>query len=201
MVINILEDIFEVNTSESYSKDIFVYDKNIIIPYINLQIFSVDFAHNKIKRFDKLDFSYLIFKGVKEILWNHKYYDRAKYGKLILNNSCNENDYSLDYISGANVFNEYDGCEFKIKFKEQCLYFSEDDVCVKNGALDLWMPVDTPNFLRNLDEEKVLSFFIKENIPNEILKIIGADCFSAVEVLDLFKPILKDEELKIAKNW
>lgn len=201
MIIAVIEDEFEVNTSESYNKDIYLYDKNVIIPYINLQIFNINF-NNKFRKYDRLDFSYLIFKDVKEIFWNYNQNNQAKYGKLSLDNfSDKENDYFLDYVSGTNMFNPHGGCEFKIKFKNQYLYFSENCVDIKNGPLNFWVPINTPNFLQNISSEKVTNFFTKQNVPEDILKLIGINKISKLSVLDILNPISKEEEIEIAKNW
>lgn len=191
MIISIEDDVFEVNTSEAYNKDIFVYNKWIIIPYVNLEIFNINFTQSIIKRYDKLDFSYLLFRDVREIFWNYAVNDEAKYGKLMLNNSSFENDYIIDYVFGADIMNGISGCEIKIKFKKQYLFISEDHLQTKSGPLNIWTPVDTPNFSRNIDEKAIDIFYNKRYIPDEILQFTGADSFSEIEILDLFKPYPK----------
>ncbi|GEN72170.1 MULTISPECIES: hypothetical protein [Chryseobacterium] len=201
MIISIEDDVFEVNTSEAYNKDIFVYNKWIIIPYVNLEIFNINFTQSIIKRYDKLDFSYLLFRDVREIFWNYAVNDEVKYGKLMLNNSSFENDYIIDYVSGADIMNGISGCEIKVKFKEQYLFISKDHLQIKSGPLNIWTPVDTPNFSRNIDEKAIDIFYNKRYIPDEILQFTGADSFSEIEILDLFKPLPKDEQIMIAQNW
>jgi hypothetical protein len=88
-----------------------------------------------------------------------------------------------------------------VKFKEQYLFISKDHLQIKSGPLNIWTPVDTPNFSRNIDEKAIDIFYNKRYIPDEILQFTGADSFSEIEILDLFKPLPKDEQIMIAQNW
>lgn len=184
MMIGIKGEIFEVNTSDSYNKEIYIIDNNLIIPYINLQIFNIKFAHPKIKRYDKLDFSFLIFKNVKEIIWNYQIDNQGKVGQLIFDDLSNENDYLTEYIDATNLFIDDGGCDFEIRFKEQYLYFSDDVSIIKEG-LGFWFPIETPNFRKNMDNEKVQSFFRKENVPKEVLELVGISDTAKLEVLKI----------------
>lgn len=184
MIIDIKEGIFEVNTSESYNKEIYLIGENLIIPYINLEIFEAKFNHPIIKKYDKLDFSYLIFKDVKEVFWNYEFNNEAQCGQLILGDTSTKNDYLTEYIDATNVLREYYGYDFEIKFKEQYLYFSEN-VSIKNGPLSFWMPIETPNFRKNLSEKEVQSFFNKDSIPYEVLKLVGVNDPVMLKTLDI----------------
>jgi hypothetical protein len=174
----------ETNTSESYNKDIYVYKDNLIIPYINLQILSPNFNHPTIKENDRLNFAYLIFKTVKEMHWCYEFNNKIRYKNLVFDTVSNDNDYSTEYIDATNIFTEHYGYDFEIKFKEQYLYFSED-VAIKNGVLSHWIPIDTPNFKRNLSKEAVKSFFIKDNVPSEITELVGAINSKVLEILNI----------------
>jgi hypothetical protein len=182
MLIDVKDGIFEVNTSDSYNKEIYIIDNNLIIPYINLQIFEIKFDNPKIKRYDKLDFSYLIFKNVKEIVWNYKFNNEVKYGQLIFDDTSAKNDYLTEYINATNLFIDDYGYDFEIRFKEQYLYFSVDVNIIKQG-LGFWFPIENPNFGKNMDDEKVQSFFYKESIPNEVLQLVGASDSAILETL------------------
>ncbi|UQB68321.1 hypothetical protein [Epilithonimonas zeae] len=172
MIIGAKNEIFEVNTSESYNKNIFIFKNNLIIPYINLEIFDIQFVHPKIKRYDKLDFSFLIFKDVLEIAWNYLVNDEEKQGQIIFDKLSLINEYLTEYIEATNIFTEYYGYNFEIKFKEQYLFFSEE-IKVRNGGLNFWVPIADSSLRKNMDDEKVQSFFNKECIPKEILELVG----------------------------
>lgn len=182
MIIDVKDGVFEVNTSDSYNKDIYVSENNLIIPYVNLQVFDIKFVHPQIKRYDKLDFSYLIFKDVKEIIWNYEFNNEVKCGQLIFDDLSNENDYLTEYINATNLFIDDYGCDFEIRFKEQYLYFSDDVNIIKEG-LGFWIPIETPNFRKNMDEEKVQSFFRKENVPKDVLELVGISDTAKLEIL------------------
>lgn len=186
MIVEIRDHVIEINTSEAYNKEIYFIDGNLIIPYINLEIFDINLVATKLKKYDKLDFSYLIFKDVKEMLWKYEFTNEINYGKLVFDNFSNENDYLIDYVETTNVFTELYGFDFEIKYKEQYLYFSED-VGIKNGPLSFWIPIDTPNFRQNLNEEKVRSFFTKDNIPKEVLELVEVSGSAMLETLNISK--------------
>ncbi|MGE8525287.1 hypothetical protein [Chryseobacterium rhizosphaerae] len=186
MIIDIKEGVFEVNTSEAYNKEIFFHDNNMIIPYINLEIFDSKLTQIKMEKCDKLDFSYLIIKGVKNVSWNYEYKREIKDGELVLDNFSNINDYLLDYVTGANLFTGHSGCEFKIRFKEQYLFFFHE-VGVKNGPLNFWIPIDTPNFRKNMDEKDVQFFFTKDSIPIDALNLVGISDSTMLKTLDVLK--------------
>jgi len=179
MIHKLEEGVFEVNTSESYNKEIYLFGNNIIIPYINLEIFENKTPFNKVNQYDRLDFSYLIFKNVEEISWSYG----NSLEKLNFNHTSTGNqECIIDYVLGANMLNKHDGFEFKIKYEEQYLYYSEFSVSAKTGALNFWMPINTPNFMKNISEEKVLEFFNQENIPTEILKFLKINDISRGKV-------------------
>jgi hypothetical protein len=184
MIHRLEENVFEVNTSESYNKEIYLFGNNIIIPYINLEIFENKTPFNKIKQYDRLDFSYLIFKNVEEISWGS---ENGLDGFNFNQTSGGDQEYLIEYILGANILNKHGGFEFKIKYKEQYLCYSEFNANTKTGALNFWMPINTPNFMRNISEEKILEFFNQENIPVEILKFLGINNISMIKGLDFLK--------------
>lgn len=186
MIIDIKEGVFEINTFESYNKEIYFFDKNVIIPYITLQIFDNNLTSNKFKKYDKLDFSYLIFMDVKEIIWKYEGKDKVNHEKFIFNPSSDDNNYLIDHIEATGIFAECYGYDFEIKFKKQYLYFSED-VGIISGPLSYWIPVDTPNFKRNMNEQQVQSFFTKNSIPTDVLRLVGAIDPSMLKTLDVTK--------------
>ncbi len=188
MLYKLEEDALEVNTSESYNKEIYLFNNHLIIPYINLEIFENKTSLKEIKQYDKLDFSYLIFRNVEEVSWGSEYQDENRFKQLKFNHiSSDDKEGFIEDILVANIFNEYDGFEFKIKYEEQYLCYSGINVNVKNGALDFWVPMDTPYFMKNIAEEKVLEFFNWEKIPAEIINFLEINDLSMIKVLNLLK--------------
>ncbi|WP_313090531.1 hypothetical protein [Chryseobacterium flavum] len=183
MIINNIDTLFEVNTSESYNKEMYFFDNHLIIPYINLEIFDISSQSTTLKKSDKLDFSYLIFKDVKEIFWKYAVNDKVNHMKLIFDKFYDEAGYSTDHIEAINIFTDHYGFDFEIRFKEQYLYFSED-VGIKNGALNYWTPIELPNFKRDMNEKEVQSFFAKDHVPPDTLNLVGARHFSMLKTLD-----------------
>lgn len=187
MILNIKEDIFEINTSESYNRDIYRFNNHIIIPYVNMEIFTCNVLSSIVENGDQLDFSYLIFKDVKEISWKFESDGEAVDNHLIFDH-LPDTHYSTDYVEAANILSNHYGYDFEIKYKEQYLYFS-DHVHVRNGPLNFWIPVDTPHFKRNMDEKRITLFFDKNSIPGEVLAFMNAKDLSLLETLDLTNSI------------
>lgn len=174
----------DINTSEAYNKTIFIYKNNIIIPYINLEVFEKSFIHMEVKKYDRLDFSYIIFKNVVEICWDFESNIEMKSTCRKLSDFYESDHYLVDYIEAVNIFDNHDDpSEFEIRYKEKYIYLSEN-VKIKRGALNLWIPVETPNFNANMKEKEVTRFFSGNNIPKEILKFIDIDDISSLEVLN-----------------
>lgn len=178
MIIKIEENLFEVETSESYNNTIYYVNDNILLPYINIMVFTSNYSG--LENNDRLDYSYLIFKGVKEINFNCTNKEKFKERNIILSN-LKYSDYLIEHVMGKNVFDN--GCEFKILYKDAYLYIS-DRYRKKRKPLDFWTPIETPRFLNNMNKDEVNNFFSKENIPNQILNFLQIS--SPSEFHDIF---------------
>lgn len=185
MIIKLEEDILEVNTSESFNKFVYLIENHLIIPYVNLEIFVNITSMCAFKQYDKIDFSYLIFKNVSAISWNHTFMNENKTSKIQFAKVYPEEKLT-EFILGNNFGDNY-GYEFKIECEKQYLSYSELNALTKNGALDFWVPTDTPHFKRNMLEEDVKRFFEMKNIPEEIINFLDPSEIAQVEVLNILE--------------
>lgn len=183
MILEIKENILEINTSEAYNKNVFIKGDFIIIPYINNEVF---IGRDFFEAHDKLDYSYLIFKGVTELFWSYSYNSSKKYGKLRFSENEPINDLCMvDYIAVSNMYSEIQVGEFKVKYKNQYLYYS-DSLRIKKGSLNMWMPKKSPLFNQDIFDDEASNFFLKENIPNEILDFFEINDSNDLKILDFF---------------
>lgn len=174
MIIKIEDLKNEVNTSDSYNKEIYSYKNNLIIPYINLEIFEIDINSSYFKKFDKLDFSYLIFKGVVEVSWNEIRYGSNQNQKLTFNSKNNKDHYSESYINVMNINEANHGNELKIVYFDQYLCFSDNVQKISNPSRNYWRPIGKHESIENISDVYFDDFFCKLNVPNEILNLVGS---------------------------
>ena len=102
-----------------------------------------------------------------------------------MDNFSDLDDCLIDYIEATNIFNEKYAYNFEIRFKKEYLYFSENVGVKKGQSRSFWLPIDTPYFKRNLNEQEVKDFFSQDNVPADVLKLVGADNSEMLEILNL----------------
>lgn len=182
MIVQLIDKNFKVNTSEAYNKYVFVMNDTLIIPFINLEIISNTDGSNNLKIYDKIDFSYLIFKGVSDFkcscnlhTYNEHFFHKSKKDEFLFS----------DYVGIRNLLNFESQCEVEILYKEQFLILF-DDYKTKNGSLDNWIPIQTPVFKQNLDKDTINYFFSIESIPDELLLILADNnTDEAISILEI----------------
>lgn len=150
-----------VNTSEAYSKHIFVGDEIIVVPYVNLGLM----PRNPINaKQSVVDFSYYVIKGVRSMSFS------GSKGKLLLHS---------DGSTEAALITEYIMCgreEVTIRCKERWFYLPATSA-IRDPFVP-FVPRDTPNFKRNMDPGKVEAFFLFDNLPGTIKDLLGNDSYS-----------------------
>lgn len=166
MFIDLIEDTFEIDTFDAYNNTIYFVKSSIILPYVNIEIFNSN--RDDLKKGDRLNHSYLIYRDVSNIEVNCTGEKHIKFDKRFFSNFSNKIRLE-EFVSGKNIFNKGSGCEFKIKFNKGYLYIPDDFKIKNNGS---WIPENTPNFKLNMEKQKVASFFKKESIPKDILTFI-----------------------------
>jgi hypothetical protein len=156
-----------VNTSEAYSNPIFIGNNNIIIPYINVGIM----PDNPITGVQSvIDFGYLVFKHVVSVIFE------SPKGELTFGfNSEMEKNYVTKYI-GVGGYRSHVEAELKIDCTEIFFYILEN--ATVNSPSTPFIPIDTPNFKRNMDVKQVNSFFLLINLPEEIKEVLGSPSYS-----------------------
>jgi len=131
-----------IHSSDSYFKNVAIIDSLIIIPYINIGIYDENYKPI-IKYIDRCfvvlyDISYLnIYK--KGILIDHKKKE-------------NDKAYSL---GGINLDPKSDLSELDVVCNDAKLYLLFNSKI----SSDMWVPIETPNFSKNMTDESVDSLF------------------------------------------
>lgn len=158
-----------INTSEAYSKIIFVGNGNVAIPYINIGLMQ----RNPInKKQSVVDYSYYVFIGVQSMNFS------AMKGKLTIDFDVDLATNSITEYIMAGGFNSDNGAEVKIICNDLIFYLP--DGAGINDPFHPYLPFDTPNFKQNIDTKYVEAFFLTQNLPEEIKEILGGNIFSLI---------------------
>ena len=155
-----------VNTSEAFSKIIFIGNNNVAIPYINIDLMDSNPITGKQS---VVDYSYYVFLRVRSMLFE------ARNGKLAFDfNFSQVENFILEYIMVGGYQN---ACEAEVKIECEKLLFYVSDTA-KFGQFGDFMPVDTPDYKMNMIAEKVDNFFLVSNLPEDIKVILGENIYS-----------------------
>lgn len=157
-----------LNTSdEAYSDKIFVGNNSIAIPYVNIELMPDNPITGKKTL---IDHSYCVFTGVQSILFN------AEKGSFYLEFSqMHDINFKVHYVLVGGFKND-NSAEVKITSADQQFYLCDNSRF--SQAPLFFLPVDTPNFKRNMDVEKVESFFSLQALPAEIKDLLGGNIIS-----------------------
>lgn len=154
------ENFDEVDTFESFYKNIINRNNIIVIPFINVAI-----SRHPLNPTDELmyiDRSYVVCINacIKDI--NGKFTD-----------SCNEakfNDPMFLKLGGVDLeIDQHTGIRI---ICEDVFLETLPDSRIGNS---FWIPVKTPNFYPSMDTKEVNDFFQYKNLPNDIKQLIGGN--------------------------
>ncbi|MDQ6609045.1 MAG: hypothetical protein M3Y85_04410 [Bacteroidota bacterium] len=154
-----------VDTYEAYSKTVFVGNNNVVVPYISVGLM----PHNPIiNKQSVVDYSYYVFTSVRSMNFT------ARKGKLTVDfNVIADKEYIAEYIMAGGY--KSDNCaEVKIDCEGLIFYIAES---AKIGQFGDFMPIDTSNFKQNMDTDTVESFFLIDNLPQEIKEVLGSNIY------------------------
>ncbi len=182
-------DTDSINTSESYSKDVFYCDNIVLIPYINMEIVE---ELGAFKQGERIDFSYLILLGVQQIQWDYLDMGRQVLGKLEISGFSKG---VTDYFALGGL-NHLTGGELKITFEKAKLVTLLGSKTNKKH----WVPQKTPNLRRNLQKENVERFLNDISYEDEIGNLIGNKELK-FDRLILSNNTSDKEALKIHSDW
>ncbi|MEO3404971.1 hypothetical protein AAFN85_13780 [Mucilaginibacter sp. CAU 1740] len=151
-----------INTSEAYSKSVFLSKETIIIPYVNINLLTNN-PVNGINCF--VDFSFLVFQGVASILFegslNTVSLDLGQFSLI-------QNLNSEKVVVGGYTVKI---AELEVIF-DKCFWYVPKESRFSEKMAD-FIPCDTPNFRATLPEGKIQSFFSENNIALLFDKILA----------------------------
>lgn len=188
-VINLTARIDSINTSDSYSQDVFSCGANLLIPYINLELFE---DIEGMSKQSKIDFSYVVLKGVREAQWNYTHERQTVVGRVV--NPEVEPDHTDYFIIGGTQRDT--GGELKVRFKEMFLMMPPE----AKVADKYWIPFKTPNFRRNLSKERVRLFFSESSIPEQVRRLVNCSD-EALTKLIFDQNVSSQEAQEIKDSW
>jgi hypothetical protein len=149
----------ELHSFDGYYKNVILNNNNLIIPYINLGISNHEINPSQDLYF--LNFAYLIFEKVNFLT---VYINKKRL--FIINRHHSDEIHNcggayLDYEKA--VFNDMEICSEKSYL--QTLKMSE----ISNK---MWLPVDTPKYKINMNQNEVEQFYNYTFLPDHISALI-----------------------------
>ncbi|GAA4242159.1 hypothetical protein [Winogradskyella damuponensis] len=187
-LIDVSDKIDSIDTFESYSGECYLNENCLLIPYIKLELIDQNVIGNIEDRVN-IEYSYLIFDGLKEINW----IGENELGKRIVGGKNFAERKKTDLTNWIAINRNKEGFEIKAIFENLLIFVPSDS---RTGK-EWWTPWETPNFPQNITREKVKDFFELKNIPKELTEKILTNPYSTLE----FKNGLNKEIEFIEENW
>lgn len=150
----------EIHSSEARYKNVLLRNNNIIIPYINLGISNHPLYEGK-KDMAFINFAYIVFTDVSYL----SVYVENKGRYIIIDGMKKPN---INYFGGdywdidTKVFNDMEICS-----RETYL----QTLGITKIAMEMWMPITTPNFNKNMNSQEIEDFFNHKYMPDNIQTI------------------------------
>jgi hypothetical protein len=144
----------EIDSFDAYYSNVYLDQKNLVIPYINLGV-----SRHPLHRGDRLeylDFAYMVFLGLR--------YLKVQRGVLLGENGEGSH---IFYFGGFNLDPSSDLVAFEIECESAFL----QSLATTSLSDTIWVPVESP--LRNLDQGKVAAFFRGEMMPEFIRQLVA----------------------------
>ncbi|KQT27031.1 hypothetical protein ASG22_20460 [Chryseobacterium sp. Leaf405] len=155
------QNLDEIDTSEAYFGKIILFNEKMLVPYINLGISNHDL--NRGDMLKHINFCYAVFIDIDYLKIDDK---------LMKDNLLDKYDSkSSIYLGGDDLLKNQNIYGIEIQAKNAFLQLRYDSKITEN----YWLPVETPNFKRNMDEKLVNSFMNNKNLPDN-LSLIFQDC-------------------------
>lgn len=141
-----------IDTVDSFIGQILLKRDSIIIPYINLGI--VQHALNYSSKLKFINFSYIYGFGLKLLKANNQIISNGLEGTYQEKNSI--------FLGGSSLVDSQKQIhELELQASEVFLFLPHTYKIRSN----FWIPVNTPNFKRNMDEREVDDFIFNKHIP------------------------------------
>lgn len=162
-----------VNTSEAYSSQLFIGNNhNIVIPYVAIDLMP---SNPIMAKRTIIDYSYYVCIGVMSICFY------GKEGDLFYDlNISTDKTRITEYIMLGGYKNDK---SFEVEIKCEKTILCVPDYAKMGSYPCPFVPVDTPNFPRNMPIEEVDSFFDLLNLPQELKQVLGQDIHSVQPVV------------------
>tara|TARA_R110002096_G_C14618650_1_gene724000 strand:- start:607 stop:1191 length:585 start_codon:yes stop_codon:yes gene_type:complete len=187
-LIDVSDRIDSIDTFESYSGECYLNENCLLVPYIKLELIDQNVIGNIEDRVN-IEFSYLIFDGLKEINW----IGENELGKRIVGGKNFAERKKADLTNWIAINRNKEGFEIKAIFEKLLIFVPSDS---RTGK-EWWTPWETPNFSQNIKTEKVKDFFELKNIPKELTEKILIEPYSNLE----FKNGINEQIEFIEENW
>lgn len=154
------QNIDEIHTSDAYFGQIIIVDNNLLIPYINLGISNHEL--NKSSDLKFIDYCYFVAIDI--------YYLKIN-GNIIFDLNGVYNSSRSIYLGGDDLLKKQNVYEVEIQAKDAFLKLESDSKIYHKN----WVPINTPNFEKNMNDNRVQVFINNMNLPQD-LALIFKNC-------------------------
>jgi|GEM_PF-3218512 len=187
-LIDVSDKIDSIDTFESYSEECYINDNSLLVPYIKLELIDENVIENVEHRLN-IEFSYLIFVGLKEINW----IGENELGKKIVGGKHFAKNEKRDLTDWLAINRSKEGYEIKVIFERLLIFVPIDS---RTGK-EWWTHRTTPNFPKNINKEIAKGFFELIKVPIELKEILKLETYSTLNFENG-----QDKEIElIESNW
>lgn len=148
------EHVDEIDTSDAYFGTIILFNEKMLVPYINLGISNHDLNRDDILK--HINFCYIVFIDIDYLKID---------GNIIKDNLLDKYDSIKSiYLGGDDLLKKQNIYDIEVQAKNSFLQLIYDSKINEN----YWVPIETPNFKRNMDEKSVNNFINNKNLPENL---------------------------------
>lgn len=168
-LIDISNKIDSINTFESYSDTCYLNENSLLVPYIKLELIDQNVIGNIDDRIN-IDFSYLIFDGLKEIHWIG---ENELKNRIVGRKKLAERK-DTDLTNWIAINRKTEGFEIKAIFEKLLIFIPLDSPIGK----EWWSHIKTPDFQQNIKQEIANEFFDLRKVPESLAKVLELSTYT-----------------------
>lgn len=147
----------EIDTSDAYFGKLLFRNNAILIPYINMGI--SNHILNKENHLQYIDYCYFIAVDLKFLKINND---------IIINKLPTKIDplYSIN-LGGWDMLENQNVYDIEVQSDEKFIQLIDNSKISK----EMWVPIETPNFRKNMNKDKVELFINNKELPINLLQL------------------------------
>lgn len=147
----------EIDTSDAYFGKILFRNDAILIPYMNVGV--SNHVLNKENRLQYINYCYFVATNLKFLKINNDIVIDKLETKIDTLNSIN--------LGGWDMFENQNIFDIEVQSDEKFMQLIDNSEISK----EIWVPIETPNFKKNMNEDEVRLFINNKELPINLSKL------------------------------